>query len=164
MKLCKLASTYLLLACVLCFQPVSSATLHAIIAADIEDESIGEGTVVDLQVVHGEVQKFALYADMELIEIVLTGSEYKPHIVVETIDALEVGPDDVVIYYHLAHGFRTPSTVGPFPVLYFGYGQWSLNMQDIINRLKRMPQRLTIAIADVCNNSIPMKKLPRFID
>ncbi len=160
MKMMKLALTCLLLVSCTPFQSITAATLHAIIAADLEDDSIGEGTMVDLRLVQNEVQKFAIYAGMELSETILAGNEYRAYYVLQALDTLDVRVDDVVLYYHLSHGFRTPSTTSPFPILYFGWNQWSLDMQDIIVRLKRMPQRLTIAVADVCNNMIPELESP----
>jgi hypothetical protein len=137
------------------------ATLHAILVGDVDDPTIGIGTAVDLNVLTRAVQRFALYSDMNLSQTILSGDQYDPLLLLNVINKLAVEPDDVVIYYHLSHGFRTPSTTSPYPNLFFGWQEWALSVDDIVRALKRKSQRLTLVIADVCNNVVAEHAAPR---
>ncbi len=143
--------------------PADAARLHAFIIADTLDPSIGAGVALDRELMHAEMVRIAYYADLDLCETILEGKDYDPILVLDVIEELKTEPDDVVVYFHCSHGFRTPLMQEPWPALFFGWHQWALRLDSVLKMLRSKPHRFTLVIADVCNNCVELIHAPRLL-
>lgn len=143
------------------FVPAEAATLHAIIAADIEDFEISHSVQHDLMEMHARLQEIAIYADLNLSETILVGKDFRSARVVQTIRMLNVEPDDAVIYYHSGHGFRIEEMPEVWPALYFGPTEHPMRLQSVIELIQAKNPGFTLILADVCNNVLMLNSLTK---
>lgn len=137
-----------------------AATLHAIIVGDTYDSIIGPGVVRNIELIHSEVVRIAYHARLNLSELILSEDDYHPMSVLQAIQDLKTDPDDVVLYYQSSHGYRTEELAGIWPALFFGWNEWALRLDDVNEILRGKPQRLTLILADVCNNCVKWEDAP----
>ncbi len=142
--------------------PCQAATLHAIVICDTLDETIGKGVCRNLNNFHYELERIADYADLELSEEIFSGDDYDAVQIFDYVHALEVESDDVVVYYHSSHGYRTSMMEECWPALFFGWENQALRLSDVVDVIKQKPQRFALVMADVCNNFVPDEHAPEF--
>lgn len=135
---------------------LEAATLHAIIVGHTEDETCGDAITVSVSKIHQECQRIAQYADMDLKETILSGSDYDPNLVLKAVKELNTEPDDVVLYYHNSHGFRLNSSTDPWPSALFPDHRRSLRIGYIASLIANKPHRLSLTLVDACN--VPLKR------
>jgi hypothetical protein len=133
---------------------LQAATLHAIIAAHTTDEDIGSGVKCNVDCMTSLFNQIAQGADLELKLTVFRDHQFSSRLIFDHIKGLQVEADDVIIYYHSSHGFRTPQMQEQWPGLFFGWHQNALRLQDVMEVIEQKPQRLALIIAEVCNNTI----------
>ncbi|MDP1835177.1 MAG: caspase family protein [Chlamydiales bacterium] len=131
-----------------------AATLHAILVGDVEDPSIGVAVRNDIALMHQRVQDIARLADMSLAETVLTEKDYTYAKVTKELARLTVASDDVIIYYHSSHGFRTSNMSEPWPALYFGDNDKSIRLQSLIDIIRSKKPAFSVVLADACNSFV----------
>lgn len=132
-----------------------AATLHAVIAAHTTDESIGTGVQSNVRHMTTFLKQIANGADLDLNLMVFRDQEFDSHVVFDYVKNLDVAPDDVLIYYHSSHGFRTPQMQEQWPGLFFGWDQNALRLQDVAAVIEAKPLRFGLVVAEVCNNTMP---------
>jgi len=137
-----------------------AATLHGIIVGNTLDETIGGGVVKNLELIHKELVNIARLADLELSETVVVDQDYDPQVVFATVQELETEEDDVVVYYHNSHGFRTQEMKEPWPIFFFGWDHYCVRCLDVMHLLGEKPHRLSIIFAETCNNYVPVHQAP----
>jgi len=147
--------------------PVNAASLRAIIVADVADEWIGRGDVVDrdnMKVLITEIAKaIKLPLDLQVIslegESITAGSQrgtgYEQ--VTDAVSNLTVQSDDIVIFFYSGHGLASEiNKTTPWPRLAVE-GQFSaqlLEMSWVKEELWKKNPRLLLVIADACNSEI----------
>lgn len=150
-------------------QTLEAATLHAVIVADTNDESIGEDVGVDADNMYYYIKRAANKSGLSSNITTFTGRGATRAQVVKQIDELKVAPDDVVIVGFHMHGYRFKDKTSHWPNLLFGESQNGLEFDYVIAKLREKNPRMFIALADVCNNkvkdgSIPTKRDIGWID
>lgn len=143
---------------------LEGATLHAMIVADTTDESIGESTAVDYQNMLQEARRIAKHTGLELNEITVRDQEATPALMWQKLNAIQVAPDDAIIFYFSGHGYRT-STKGssPWPNLYFSRVQQGVDLGLVGQKLEEKNPRFLLVMADACNNIIPDEYAPMLV-
>ncbi len=147
----KRAVFFVLIGCCLTLG-VQAATLHVIIAANTNDETIGTGAAVNVQIMTAFAQQVAQRTGLELKLKVFQGDEHRPDYIYDCLNDLHPQYDDVLLYYHNTHGFRTKNMNEPWPALCFENSY--VRLQEIIDMLKQKQQRLTLVFTEACNNLI----------
>lgn len=140
---------------------VHAATLHVVIAVNTDDETIGSGVKADLFLIQQEVENIARYTGLRPSEKVFAGEEFDSRAVLDYIKALDVRSDDVVIYYHNGHGFRSLGKDDCWPALDFGLKP-ALDFAEVVAIIRSKPQRFALMLAECCNSLIPDYALPSF--
>lgn len=156
----KKITTTLLLCLIALAAHIDAAVLHVIIAGDTQC-NIGSGVEVDIALLRTECERIAKFTGLELRETTFIGEDFDSELILTSLKTLEAEPDDVVMYYHTSHGFRTRSMEKHWPALDFG-AKPALDLSDIIAVLGVKQQRLTLILADCCNNCIPDWAVPPF--
>lgn len=131
-----------------------AATLHAILVGDVEDPTIGSAVRTDIALMHTRVQDIARFTDMSLSETIFIEREYNSDMVIKELKHLRVAPDDVVIYYHSSHGFRTKTMPEPWPALHFGNKSNPMRLQYFIDLILAKKPAFTLVVADACNTLV----------
>lgn len=128
------------------------ATFHALLIADTHDSSIGDSVKADLDKLTDRVKTYASESGMELVLKTLEGSQTNNSNIVSAVRALNPGKNDTVMFYFSGHGYRTQQKDSRWPMMYIKGGD--LDLQWVIDELKKKNARLMLAFSDSCNNYI----------
>jgi len=126
---------------------VSAATLHAIIAVDTEDGTIGPSVRVDLGKMQGLVNNISQYTGLATAGRAISGNELNRRNIMSAVEGLSVGSDDVVLFYYAGHGYNPSETAWPAMNL----SGDDLPLKTVRETLKAKNPRLLIVMADTCN-------------
>ncbi len=142
---------------------VEAATLHVIIVCDIDAQDIRQSVEVDVVNVSKKLQQSALSSGMAYNEKIFMGENIQPNIL-DVIDQFVVEPDDTVFFYFSGHGYRTYAKAeNPWPNLYLSLLDAGIDLLDVVKIVEKKNPRLLIAVADCCNNFLPIRKAPPVI-
>ena len=143
-----------LLASMACFLPSIAwavGTLHAIIVADVNDQTIGaDQDVAALQKLTSTIRRATCLGGDD---IVIHAGRGKRQAISNTLNQLRVSSDDVVMFYYSGHG-TNPGGGDRWPTLGVEgqSGGNLLKLSSVKDTLQRKNPRLLITIADACNN------------
>ncbi|GAB5551355.1 MAG: hypothetical protein Sapg2KO_09460 [Saprospiraceae bacterium] len=136
-------------------------TLHALVLVD-EYSEISTACIADKFKIEEEVQIIAQKTRMQLN---LQQIDYSKDGLERSIEALEVGENDVIFFYFTGHGYRYENqiTCGDLPYLYLTKAQEHLYeagicLDAITEQLKAKAPRLLVSLADCCNNILPYEE------
>jgi len=137
----------------------ANAKLHLVLVANTEDASIGTTCVVDKDATLKSFQQIAEYLNLPFTPQVIFGKYYSKVNVDNAINSLNPGSSDIVVFYYTGHGYSNSNDSYTFPYLDLRTkdyqpigGEYTLNMQDIYNRIKSKGARLNIVLSDCCNS------------
>jgi len=133
--------------------PIGSiaATLHAIIAGDTNDPSIGESVQIDVDNLQILVENIHKYTGMALKTQVFQHNDLTKAAVEKAVADLLVESEDAVIFYFSGHGYRHSNTRSPWPYLFMPPCD-ALDFSKVIIELKAKKPRFLLAISDSCNS------------
>lgn len=132
--------------------------LHLLLVANTEDITIGKTCKVDQAAM---IKTFGQIAEFMGIQFSLTeifGTYFSKLNVEKAIESLKPSPNDIVVFYYSGHGFNDDKANTKFPFLdlrdksyqTFG-GAYTMNIEDIYNRIKSKGARLNLVLSDCCN-------------
>lgn len=141
----------------------SNVTMHLIIVADIEDRKIGEAGRVDVLGIGKEFQAAANEIGVTLKPTLITGEGFNKTNVVNTLNNLKPGSNDIVVFVYTGHGFRFDDDTSDFPRFSLTRNRQSpvgnnLLASEVYDALKKKGARLNITIVDACNNELGIDK------
>ena len=128
---------------------VSAATLHAILAVDTNDNRIGTSVKIDLVIMQNLVNKISRYTGLTTAGSAISGNELNWHSIMEAVEKLSVGSDDVVLFYYAGHGYNPGNSAWPAMSLKGN----NLPLKTVREALKAKKPRLLIVMADTCNGT-----------
>jgi len=131
--------------------PASGAILHAIIAADTDDEMVGKSVEIDLENVESLLLSIQDNTGLRLQTRSISGNELSRNKVIEALNQLSVGPSDVVIFYYSGHGVNF-NKGSKWPSLVLA-GRF-LDLDEVKARIKAKNPRFLMVFADACNNLV----------
>ncbi len=129
--------------------------LHAIIIADIFDETIGFDAAHDLASLRKEARKISKMTGLELNPLYFYGDSLNAGDIIEKLQSIVIGSNDAVLFYFSGHGYRTSLKNDPWPDLLLSEEGVGLDYAMLIEILAEKEPRFILAIADCCNNVIP---------
>lgn len=140
-----------------------SVTLHMIIFADTEDDSIGQSCDIDYGQMEGLAEFISDHSDMRLKTYYHRAAANKKRTLENTLDNLEVGANDVVFFYYSGHGYRTTDSPSPYPRLYvlddtFSQNDQGVSVEDVRTKIAASNPRLSIVMVDACNSMLDLKE------
>lgn len=133
---------------------LEAATIHTLLIADSEDDSLGKGFYQAVIQMQQQFQLVAYAADLELNDSILVGEKTLINNVLDAIDNLNIQPDDVVVVYAAIHGYRNASKVSKWPSLFFGVESRGLEFELINKKILAKKPRFLLSMADSCNNRL----------
>lgn len=130
-----------------------AANLVSIMVADTKDSSIGSSVAKDLENMRSQALKIAKYTKLNLKEHNLSGSKTKLAPLKEILKTVEVGKNDVVLFFYAGHGFHLKSKKNstPWPSMHFSLTGESYDYETVIKTLQKKSPRLLVTVADTCN-------------
>lgn len=137
---------------------LEAATLWAVIVSDTFCQGLHDSVCKDRDAIHALLMKAAKSTNMKYHETLLVGLDSHPDIVYHAAKKIAPGPDDAIFFHYSGHGFRVEKKQTPWPYLYFTVYDLALDFEKIIDLYKEKNARLTICIADCCNNIIPERE------
>ena len=142
--------------------PVNGGQLHLVMALDVEDSKIGESVIIDLNNMSEEVQRISAFTGMEVVSHVLAGCSFSTKNVLNTLDSMEVAPDDMIFFYYSGHGYRVQSKRDQWPVMFFGWRGHCLDLGTVADVVASKNPRFALVVADCCNNYISEVAAPPY--
>ncbi|MEO6252626.1 MAG: caspase family protein [Ferruginibacter sp.] len=136
-----------------------TTSLHLIIVANTNDNSIGSSCVIDKDGIYKFFAQISEFLHVKFKSKVIFGSTYNKKNVDLAISSLRPKKDDIIVFYYSGHGFSNTGDKYFYPYLdlrdktsqRYG-GKYTLNIQDIYEALKTKDARLTLVMSDCCNS------------
>lgn len=150
-------------------EDVLRTKLILLIAANTSDDTIGAGCKVDIESVRHIFEKLSAELDFNFIELIIQGTDYNKKNILESIQMLSPGSNDIVVFYYSGHGFRYEKDESKkYPQIDMRSADDSLaihvinenteNLADLFEIVKQRGARLNIVIGDCCNTFIDYKR------
>jgi len=148
---------------------VGGTRLILVVVANILDPHIGKGCAKDIESIRQMFTAMAEHMDFWFLEFVIKGDDYNIKNVLKSIELIEPGDDDIVVFYYTGHGFRFEKEDDEkYPHVYLQptlpkatdsiINENSLNLSEIFEKVKARGARLNIVIGDCCNNLIHFQR------
>lgn len=148
----------------------NSQTLHAIIFANTKspgnpnnpnDPGIGPSVTVDFERMGIEMTTIASFIGYKLKKYYYydTSDRFSRSSLVNVLNSLSCGKDDIVFFYYSGHGGRYENEESDFPemILKVPYGpaapQYLYPLYDVYKNIRKKSPRLTIVFGDLCNST-----------
>lgn len=157
----------LLINCLVLVSSVSSAqTIHTIVFADTNDNSIGEGVAVNVNNVINWTNMISNSLSPEGYKsktYVYNGDMCNKETLLSFLDNFSCN-NDIVVFYYGGHGGRSTIDTSKYPRMCLGANEEHkfVKLSDVENILKSKNPRLQIIIADCCNSyyngNLPMSR------
>lgn len=136
-----------------------STRLFLLVVANTDDISIGTTCVVDKDATYKTFSQLAEFMQIQFVPKMIFGNEFSKINVDNAINAITPGPADIVVFYYSGHGFSNIKDRYTFPYLdlrdksFQTYGgAYTLNIEDIYNRIRAKGARLNLVFSDCCNS------------
>jgi hypothetical protein len=138
-----------------------SSTLHLVLIANTNDPTIGMGCASDEANLKNEFRQVADALGISFRQYIIDGSSFSKENVVSTLNSLYPGANDVVLFVYRGHGFRWKDQANDWPRMDLRPSSYaditensSMNLSEVYSALKNKGARLSIILADCCNNEI----------
>ncbi|MCQ2250032.1 MAG: caspase family protein [Bacteroidales bacterium] len=135
-------------------------TMHFIVVAATNDESIGESVQTDLKLVRKDFSIMADQLNIGFDEQIVQGSQFNKRNIEKVIDNVNVKPNDLIVFIYSGHGFRYDDDQDAFPRMYLAQhgenptDEYQLSTTDAFKRLAKKNARLTLFLSDCCNSEV----------
>lgn len=144
--------------------PTRAVTLHLIVVADTDASDIGRGDEIDAAGLTSEFRTAAGQIGVTFRPTVIRGDAFSKSAVLNTLNNLSPGPNDIVVFAYTGHGFRLSGDADPYPRLSLSRnrqdpGANSISASEVYRTLKGKGARLNITIVDACNSNLGEDKL-----
>jgi len=150
----------------------SAQTIHAIICGGTNIPDIGSGCEASVGLINDALEVIEGQSDLTLKTYLLTGNKFSKDNILNTINSINPDSDDVVFFYSTSHGFNYNDNISKYtfimahPTQPEGYDQldkYGLSLEkEIFNVLKSKGARLTITLAEACNNILDVPSPDRY--
>lgn len=144
--------------CLLGLPAHGQAKLHFIVFADTDDTSLGEANRKTYNYLTNDFGPHAAqFAGLSLDMATFSGNRCRATELDQKLASLNVGNDDVVMFYFIGHGWN--NRTNEYPSLIFGNAgadratleTSSRNLVSIYEQIRAKKPRLTLVIGEACN-------------
>jgi hypothetical protein len=150
-------------------EDVASTKCILVVAANTLDPTIGQGCIADIDSIRQIFEKLSEEMKFNFIELIVQGEDYSKEHILESIELLTPGYNDIVVFYYSGHGFsyekdaakkypqvdmRSHTATDKIDVI----NAHTANLADLFELVKSRGARLNIVIGDCCNSLIEFKR------
>ncbi|MBK9489005.1 MAG: caspase family protein [Haliscomenobacter sp.] len=139
----------------------AGTTLHLVIAANTNIGDIGMSCARDQASLTAEFKGIATSLGIGYKQYLINGDNFTKPAVLNTLNTLVPGSNDVVVFVYRGHGFRWNDQQGAWPQLdmrsspYTRIGEnTALDLDFVFKNIKAKGGRLNIVLGDCCNSGI----------
>ncbi len=143
--------------------------LILLIAANTIDPEIGKGCREDIISIRHMFEELSKHMKFSFLELVVAGADYSKKNILDAIEMLTPGYNDIVVFYYSGHGFSYEKDTGKqFPQIDMRshpadndievINNNTQNLKDLFESVKSRGARLNIVIGDCCNSLIKFKR------
>lgn len=139
----------------------TAAKLHLVLFINTDIPDIGQSCSVDQRVMETEFKEISKAVGLPFQKYILNGDKFTKANAEKTLQELQVGRNDVVIFYYSGHGFRWSNQTDRYPQLDMRYSEYtplsektSLALSDVAKIISNKGGRLNIVMSDCCNSDI----------
>ncbi len=129
--------------------PAAAQAIHALIVADTDEPGRQVDRTATYEVLMEAADRAARYAGLDLVDRSLHGRAFDYSTVVQAMENLTCGPDDVVFFVFEGHGSNAQGTA--YPALYFPRTDQSITFDWMVDQIRRCNPRLIVALSGTCN-------------
>jgi hypothetical protein len=127
----------------------SPSTLHAIIIADTNNETVGKSVQIDMKNINRLLESIVGNTKLRLETQSISGNQLNRENVTQAVNKLRVKPDDMVFFYYSGHGANTEKG-SEWPSMLINNKLTSLDA--IISQLSMKKPRFLMVLSDSCNS------------
>lgn len=153
-------------------EDVIKTKLILLVVANTLDPTIGKGCIEDTKSIRNMFSELSAHMDFNFLELLVQGKDYKKSNILEAINILTPGNNDIVVFYYSGHGFSYEKDESK------RYPQVDLrslpasdkidvinantqNLAELFDLVKSRGARLNIVIGDCCNSFIQFKRVAK---
>jgi len=135
-------------------------TMHFMVVAATNDESIGESVETDLKLVRKDFSIMADQLNIGFDEQIIQGTQFNKSNIEKMINNVNVKPNDLIVFIYSGHGFRYDDDTDAYPRMYIAQNgenpddSHQMSTTDAFNQLVGKKARLTIFLSDCCNSLV----------
>ncbi len=134
-----------------------SVTMHLLMVAATQDESIGESVMTDVNLVKKNFSGIAKKLGIEYKETTIMGNSFKKANILNAVNRLNPGSNDIVVFVYSGHGFRFDDDKDAYPRMLLTYDSdlsenTELSTTELYKMIVDKKARLTIFLTDCCNS------------
>lgn len=148
----------------------NGAKLHLIVVANTVIGDIGPSCVADRDKLDYEFKSIAEALGVGYAKYIVDGDNFNKATVQSTLNGFSCGTNDIVVFVYRGHGFRWDNQTDIYPMMDLrtnGYAvaiskNTSLGLSEVYNTLKSKGARLSLILADCCNNKVGISQTTTF--
>lgn len=151
--------------CAFYVSTTSAQTIHTILFAATDDNTIGKGTEQSYEMIVEEIETIANTTNLKSELYFRTGQAFSINNynkIIQQLSDIDVSKD-VILFYFLGHGYESSSD---YPNLLFKNTRGSIdreeldeaskNLEVISQELTKLGARMTIVVGEACNNEFDL--------
>lgn len=137
-----------------------STTLHLIVAAATNDQSVGKSVGCDMERTTTEFSQIASELGIGYHEVVIADNDFGKRNVEKAINELSPRPNDIVTFVYCGHGFRFSDDTDEYPRMLLKCNSKTLmdgdymSTTEVYDILQAKKARLTLVFTDCCNTDL----------
>ncbi len=139
----------------------SKSKMHLLLVINTDIGDIGQSCAVDQRAMEVEFREIAKAVGMPFEKYIINGEKFTRDNVERTIKSMQVGANDIVIFYYSGHGFRWSNQTDRYPQLDMRYSEYmpltektSLPLSAVAQAITNKGGRLNLILSDCCNSDI----------
>lgn len=150
-------------------EKVARTKLILVIVANTLDPEIGKGCREDIRSIRNMFAELSKHMKFNFLELVVAEADYSKKNILDAIELLSPGGNDIVVFYYSGHGFSYEKDAEKrFPQVDMRshpisneievINENTQNLMDLFELVKSRGARLNIVIGDCCNSLIKFKR------
>jgi Caspase domain len=150
-------------------EKIVKTKLILIIVANTIDPEIGKGCMEDIKSIRHMFKELSQHMEFNFLELLVEGADYGKQNILDAIEILTPGSNDIVVFYYSGHGFSYAKEADKkFPQVDLRshpastkievINENTQNLSELFEMVKSRGARLNIVIGDCCNSLIKFKR------
>lgn len=150
-------------------ETTTTTKLILVVVANTIDPEIGKGCREDIKSIRHMFEELSKHMKFNFLELVVAEADYSKKNILDAIEILTPGGNDIVVFYYSGHGFSYEKDAEKrFPQIDMRSHPASndievindntQNLMDLFELVKSRGARLNIVIGDCCNSLIQFRR------